>query len=112
MRSTCEAADSTRVRISLAKIGQAIADIGGRCGSKDFVTRRLLGIAARRFSEIDLDQVSIADLDRAFVAATVPIDERETCDQHACRYMARVLQLASHATAKAKINSTIREIRK
>lgn len=100
MGTIAQNADAVRVRISLQKIGQSIADIADRYQPDDFTTRRLHMLALEAFAAVRPDLVAVSDLNKAFITADVAAVPDETPDQHTCRYITRVLQLASENGAR------------
>lgn len=97
-RELKDAADAVRVRMSLAKITQSIYDIAARCDQGDFLTRRLVRLAADAVHQAQTDRIGVADLDVAFVHTRPEFTDNETEDQHVCRYITRVLTMARNET--------------
>lgn len=90
-----DVADTMRVCVSLSKILRSLDAIRERTSRSDFVTRRCHRLAMDALFRIDPERVRIGDLDRAFVEASIGVDTNESPDQHACRYMTRVLGIAA-----------------
>ncbi|WP_267122686.1 hypothetical protein [Xanthomonas sacchari] len=97
--SIAHVANAMRVCESLSKILRSLDAIKSRTGRADFVTRRYHNLAMDALFCIDLDRMTVGDLDRAFLDASIGDDASETPDQHACRYLAQVLSIARSLAA-------------
>lgn len=101
-----DVADEVRVRLSLARISNSIAEIRSRSGRHDFLTRRLAQVAADAVEHVKADRIGVADLDVAFVNTRPMIADNETEDQHLCRYIASVMQMAREGAAIRSTHDT------